>query len=47
MENVKELEPSELLKISGGVNLAYEIGYVAGRFVRNFILAKSIFTMFS
>jgi hypothetical protein len=30
MENLKELELSEMVKISGGVNLAYEVGYVIG-----------------
>jgi len=31
MENLKELELSEMVQISGGVNLAYEVGYVIGR----------------
>lgn len=30
MENLKELELSEMVKISGGVNVAYELGYAIG-----------------
>ena len=40
MENLKELEFSEMLQISGGVNLAYEVGYVIGRTLKKvFFLA--------
>ena len=31
MENLKELEFSEMIQISGGVNVAYEVGYALGR----------------
>ena len=31
MENLKELEVTEMLQISGGVNVAYEVGYAIGR----------------
>jgi hypothetical protein len=31
MENLKELELSEMIQISGGVNVAYEVGYAIGR----------------
>jgi hypothetical protein len=34
MENLKELELSEMVQISGGVNVAYEIGYLLGRTVK-------------
>ena len=30
MENLKELEFSEMVQISGGVNVAYEVGYAIG-----------------
>jgi hypothetical protein len=43
MENLKELEISELLQISGGVNAAYEVGYVIGRTIKKvlFLVALS------
>jgi hypothetical protein len=34
MENLKELELSEMVQISGGTNVAYEIGYALGRAVK-------------
>lgn len=34
MENIKELEFSEMVNISGGVNVAYEIGYALGKAVK-------------
>lgn len=34
MENLKELELSEMVQISGGVNVAYEIGYALGKAVK-------------
>lgn len=30
MGNLKELELSEMIQISGGVNVAYEVGYAIG-----------------
>ena len=30
MENLKELEFSEMVQISGGTNVAYEVGYAIG-----------------
>jgi bacteriocin-like protein len=42
MENLKELENSEMMQISGGVNLAYEIGYAIGSCVRQIILFKGL-----
>ena len=34
MENLKELELSEMVQISGGVNVAYEVGYLLGKTVK-------------
>jgi hypothetical protein len=34
MENLKELELSEMIQISGGINVAYELGYLLGRTVK-------------
>jgi hypothetical protein len=31
MENLKELEFSEMVQISGGTNVAYELGYAIGK----------------
>jgi hypothetical protein len=42
MENLKELEVSEMVQISGGVNLAYEIGYAVGSLVKKLTLLKFI-----
>jgi len=42
MESLKELEVSEMAQISGGVNLAYEIGYAVGSLVKKLTLLKFI-----
>jgi hypothetical protein len=42
MKNVKDLELYEMVSISGGINLAYEIGYAAGKLLRNILLARAI-----
>jgi hypothetical protein len=42
MENLKELELSELILISGGVNVAYELGYAFGRFLKKFSILKTM-----
>ena len=43
MENLKELELSEMLQISGGRNVAYEVGYAIGRCLKKVLfLLKSI-----
>lgn len=42
MENVKDLEISEMIEISGGVNPAYEIGYAIGTCLRKLILIESL-----
>ena len=42
MENLKELEISEMIEISGGDNLAYEIGYAIGNGLRKILLLRGI-----
>jgi len=42
MDNLKELELSEMIEISGGVNPAYELGYAIGSFVRKLLILKGI-----
>jgi hypothetical protein len=42
MENIRDLELSEMIEISGGVNPAYEIGYAIGSCLRKFILIESL-----
>jgi hypothetical protein len=34
MGNLKDLELTEMIQISGGVNFAYEIGYALGKAVK-------------
>jgi hypothetical protein len=42
MENLKNLELSEMMEISGGINLAYELGYAIGKGIRAILTAKAI-----
>jgi hypothetical protein len=42
MENLKELEISEMVEISGGINPAYELGYAIGTCLRRIILIESL-----
>jgi hypothetical protein len=42
MENLKDLEYSEMMHISGGTNVAYEIGYVLGSFVKKLTILKTL-----
>jgi len=42
MENLKELEISEMIEISGGLNPAYELGYAIGTCLRQLILIESL-----
>ena len=42
MENIKELEMSEMIEISGGVNPAYELGYAIGTCLRQIILFQGL-----
>jgi len=46
MENLKELELSEMVQISGGVNLAYEVGYAIGSGIKKLLLVQGIFKLF-
>jgi hypothetical protein len=45
MENLKELEFSEMLQISGGVNLAYELGYAIGSGLKKIFFLRSVFEL--
>ena len=45
MENLKDLEYSEMLQISGGINVAYEVGYAIGSFVKKFAVLKTIISL--
>ena len=51
MEKLKELEFSEMVNISGGVNVAYEVGYAIGKVLKRefFIvtLCRNIFSNFN
>ncbi|MGA2405712.1 MAG: hypothetical protein ABSF81_03060 [Bacteroidales bacterium] len=42
MENLKELELSEMVQISGGVNVAYEIGYAIGSGLKKLFFIKTV-----
>ena len=46
MENIKELEMSEMIEISGGVNPAYELGYAIGSTLRQILLLKGLRSLF-
>ncbi len=46
METLKELEVSEMKMISGGTNVAYEVGYAIGTAIRRTMLALEIFSIF-
>jgi hypothetical protein len=45
MENIKELEFSEMVNISGGVNLAYEIGYAIGSGLKKVFFLRTLFEL--
>jgi hypothetical protein len=42
MENLRELELSEMLQVSGGVNAAYEVGYAIGSLIKKLSILKFI-----
>jgi hypothetical protein len=47
MNNIKELEVSEMIAISGGtVNPAYELGYAIGTCIRQLVLFQGIARLF-
>jgi len=45
MKNLKELEVSEMIEISGGINVAYEIGYAIGSALRKLLLFKGLWEL--
>jgi len=47
MENLKELTTTEIFEISGGENIAYDIGYALGYYLRQFIIISSVKRVFS
>jgi len=42
MKYLEELEVSEMKEISGGINVAYEIGYAFGSAIRQFLFVGGI-----
>jgi hypothetical protein len=46
MENLRDLNSSELIEISGGESPAYDLGYAIGSFVKDILLLKSIRSFF-
>ena len=47
MNNIKELEVSEMIAISGGtVNPAYELGYALGSALRQLLILKGLRDIF-
>jgi hypothetical protein len=42
MENLTELSSIEMMEISGGVNVAYELGYAIGNFLKKLAVLKFI-----
>ena len=46
MNNLKELEISEMIEISGGVNPAYELGYAIGTSIRRALIVFEAMTFF-
>lgn len=45
MENTKDLDYTEMVEISGGVNPAYEIGYALGSCLRDILLIKGLWSL--
>jgi hypothetical protein len=46
MENIRDLEISEMVEISGGVNPAYELGYALGSSFRRALLYFEAMALF-
>ena len=46
MITIKELEISEMVEISGGVNPAYELGYALGTCIREILLLQGVAKLF-
>ena len=47
MEQIKELEISEMIEISGGSKVAYELGYALGSAIKQFLFIVSVSKLFS
>jgi hypothetical protein len=47
MGNIKELTSTEMLEISGGENIAYDIGYALGYYLRQILIIRSVKQLFS
>ncbi len=47
MENLKELTTTEIFEISGGENIAYDIGYALGYYLRQILIIRSVKLLFS
>jgi hypothetical protein len=47
MENLKELEFSEMLQISGGTNVAYEVGYIIGNTLKKVFFLRTLIEFIS
>jgi hypothetical protein len=46
MKNLKDLEISELIEISGGVNPAYEMGYAIGTCLRRIFIIENLLRLY-
>jgi|WetSurMetagenome_2_1015567.scaffolds.fasta_scaffold1794762_2 hypothetical protein len=46
MEKLIELEKSEMIEISGGVNPAYELGYAIGSTLRELLIINGLRSLF-
>ncbi len=46
MNNLRELEISEMVEISGGVNPAYELGYAIGTCLRQIVFLQGLRDLF-
>ena len=42
MGNLSDLELTEMMEISGGTNVAYEVGYAVGSFLKKLAFLKFI-----
>jgi hypothetical protein len=46
MEKIFDLEKEEMLKICGGVNPAYDVGYIVGSSFRHFLNALQLLEIY-
>jgi len=47
MGKLKILEVSDMIEISGGENIAYDIGYALGYYLRQILIIRSVKLLFS